>query len=222
MHRLERLYHLAEAENIASILKHGLMSTERLLNFVRTSEPKRTALLRGLRRDCVRLSENVLIRDQRPMPPAALAGALQDGLVPADWYAAHTHVQSPVAASPPCFAPGCALRPASVMMSPAALTLLQGKRFRPFRLAPKCERRTRRLVGRSDFDTGGPIRLAVPTEAANQNGISGPSSGPSSPAGKASLRRCLFHSLSRVSRGRSPNSTHMSLPGARAKYSRPT
>jgi hypothetical protein len=87
MHRLERLYHLAEAENLASILKHGLMSTERLLNFVRMSEPKRTALLRGHRRDCLRPSENVLIRDQRPMPPAALAGALQDGLVPADWYA---------------------------------------------------------------------------------------------------------------------------------------
>jgi hypothetical protein len=87
MHRLERLYHLAEAENLASILKHGLMSTERLLNFVRMSEPKRTALLRGHRRDCVRLSENVLIRDQRPRRRAALAGALQDGLVPADWYA---------------------------------------------------------------------------------------------------------------------------------------
>jgi hypothetical protein len=29
----------------------------------------------------------VLIRDQRPMPPAALAGALEDGLEPADWYA---------------------------------------------------------------------------------------------------------------------------------------
>src|ERR1700733_510103 len=87
MHRLERLYHLAEAENLASILKHGLMSTERLLNFVRMSEPKRTALLRGHRRDCLRPSENVLICDQRAMPPAALAGALPDGLVPADWYA---------------------------------------------------------------------------------------------------------------------------------------
>jgi hypothetical protein len=87
MHRLERLYHLAEAENIASILKHGLMSAEGLLDFVRVSEPHRTALLRGHRPDCVRLSENVLIRDQRPMPPIALARALEDDLEPADWYA---------------------------------------------------------------------------------------------------------------------------------------
>jgi len=30
---------------------------------------------------------SVLIRDQRPMPPAALARALDDGLGPSDWYA---------------------------------------------------------------------------------------------------------------------------------------
>ena len=28
-----------------------------------------------------------MIRDQRPMPPAALAPALDDGLLPSDWYA---------------------------------------------------------------------------------------------------------------------------------------
>jgi hypothetical protein len=41
--RIDRLYHLAEAENLASILKHGLMSTERL---VRLAGP-----LRGRERD---------------------------------------------------------------------------------------------------------------------------------------------------------------------------
>jgi hypothetical protein len=85
--RLERLYHLAEAENLASILEHGLMSTERLLGVLGISAPKRAALLRSYRPDGVRLSEGILIRDQRPMPPAALAVALEDGLEPADWYA---------------------------------------------------------------------------------------------------------------------------------------
>jgi hypothetical protein len=84
---LERLYHLAEAENLASILEHGLMSTERLLGILCISKPKRAALLRSHRPDRVRLSKGVLIRDQRPMPPTALAPALEDGLEPADWYA---------------------------------------------------------------------------------------------------------------------------------------
>jgi hypothetical protein len=35
----------------------------------------------------MRLSASVLIRDQRPMPPAALGRALVGGLEPADWYA---------------------------------------------------------------------------------------------------------------------------------------
>ena len=85
--RIDRLYHLAEADNLTSILEHGLMSTQRLVEMTRFSEPARAALLRGHRSENVRLSESVLIRDQRPMAPAALAGALDDGLEPADWYA---------------------------------------------------------------------------------------------------------------------------------------
>jgi hypothetical protein len=67
-------------------MEHGLMSTARLLDLVRIAESKRATLLRGHRPDSVRLSETVIIRDQRPMPPAALARALDDGLEPADWY----------------------------------------------------------------------------------------------------------------------------------------
>jgi len=85
--RIERLYHLAEADNLASILSHGLMSTERLVRLAGISKPASTALLRTHRPDNVRLHMGVMIRDQRPMPPAALAGALEDGLEPADWYA---------------------------------------------------------------------------------------------------------------------------------------
>src|ERR1700730_6502010 len=85
--RIERLCHLAEADNLVSILNHGLMSTERLVRLAGMSEPASTALLRTHRPDNVRLRTGVMIRDQRPMPPAALVGALEDGLEPADWYA---------------------------------------------------------------------------------------------------------------------------------------
>jgi hypothetical protein len=85
--RMEHLFHLAEADNLGSILKHGLMSTERLVGMTHISEPERKAILRGHRPGNVRLSEDVLIRDQRPMPPTALAKALDDDLEPADWYA---------------------------------------------------------------------------------------------------------------------------------------
>src|SRR3984957_11345502 len=85
--RIERLCHLAEADNLVSILNHGLMSTERLVRLAGISEPASNALLRTHRPDNVRLRTGVVIRDQRPMPPAALAGALEDGLEPADWYA---------------------------------------------------------------------------------------------------------------------------------------
>jgi hypothetical protein len=86
MRPIERLYHLAEADNLPSILQHGLMSTGRLLSLVGVPEAERATLLRRHRPDSFRLSESVLIRDQGPMPPAALARALMDGLEPADWY----------------------------------------------------------------------------------------------------------------------------------------
>jgi hypothetical protein len=87
MRLIERLYHLAEADNLPSILLHGLMSTERLLSLVGMPETERATLLRRHRSVAFRLSESVLIRDQGPMPPDALARALTDGLEPADWYA---------------------------------------------------------------------------------------------------------------------------------------
>jgi hypothetical protein len=82
-----KLYHLAEASNLASILQHGLMSTQGLLDFARIAKPRRDVLLRVHRPDNIRLSNGVVIRDQRPMPPAALMRALDDGLEPSDWYA---------------------------------------------------------------------------------------------------------------------------------------
>jgi hypothetical protein len=84
---IRKLYHLAEASNLASILQHGLMSTERLLDLACVAKPEREVLLRVYRTDNIRLSDSVVIRDQRPMPPAALVRALDDGLKPSDWYA---------------------------------------------------------------------------------------------------------------------------------------
>jgi hypothetical protein len=82
-----KLYHLAEVSNLASILQHGLMSTERLLDLACVAKPERDALLRVHRPDNIRLSDSMVIRDQRPMPPAALVRALDGGLKPSDWYA---------------------------------------------------------------------------------------------------------------------------------------
>jgi hypothetical protein len=45
------------------------MSTERLLGLACIGEQERAAMLRSHRGDSVRLSNGVLIRDQRPMPP---------------------------------------------------------------------------------------------------------------------------------------------------------
>jgi hypothetical protein len=80
------LYHLAEVDNLDSILKHGLVSTRRLVRMANLDELQQKALLRSHRRDSVRLTKGVLIRDQRPMPPTALARALDDDLKPSDWY----------------------------------------------------------------------------------------------------------------------------------------
>jgi hypothetical protein len=85
--RIAALFQLAEASNLPSILEHGLMSTKRLLNLMHVLEADRTARLRAHRPGNVRLSETVLIRDEKPMPPSALAPALEGGLESADWYA---------------------------------------------------------------------------------------------------------------------------------------
>jgi hypothetical protein len=84
---IEHLYHLAEADNMASIHRHGLMSIEELVQLAGLPEPARMLFLRSHRPDNIRLSNGVVIRDQRPQPPGTLARVLDDGLQPADWYA---------------------------------------------------------------------------------------------------------------------------------------
>jgi hypothetical protein len=87
MRKLDCLFHLADAGNVPSILKHGLRSTELLLDLTGMAETERAVFLRRQRRGSLRLAEGVTIRDQSPMPPSALAQALDNGLEPGDWYA---------------------------------------------------------------------------------------------------------------------------------------
>lgn len=81
---ITELYHLAESSNLPSILQHGLLSAERL--FALAGVPHVSAL-RAHRPACLRLSDGILVRDQKPMSPNLLAPALDGGLTPADWYA---------------------------------------------------------------------------------------------------------------------------------------
>jgi hypothetical protein len=85
--RVTHLYHLAEADNLDSILRHGLLSTERLLEQAGLPYRERAEAMRRHRAANLRLPTGTLIRDQAPMPPSALASALGDGMEPGDWYA---------------------------------------------------------------------------------------------------------------------------------------
>jgi hypothetical protein len=80
---IKTAYHLLDARNWASVQKHGLMSTRRL---VEMSGETDQSDLRRHRPAGRRLVSGVMIRDQRPMPPKALAGCLRNGLQPEDWF----------------------------------------------------------------------------------------------------------------------------------------
>jgi hypothetical protein len=79
-------YHLAEPANLASIRHHGLLSAERLMKLARIKGQELRSALGQHRAGSVVLPNGVIIRDQSPMPPQALARALPPGVTPADWY----------------------------------------------------------------------------------------------------------------------------------------
>jgi len=82
----EHIYHLAEASNWLSIQRHGLLSASRLLSAAGLTGAGRESLERTQRQEHTELPDNRgHIRDQRPMPPAALEKCLC-GMSPADWY----------------------------------------------------------------------------------------------------------------------------------------
>jgi hypothetical protein len=79
------VYHLAEAENWASIQRHGLLSTTALLDLAGITGSERERVERTHRPHLIALTNGAIVRDQKPMPPAALDRCLR-GLTPAEWY----------------------------------------------------------------------------------------------------------------------------------------
>jgi hypothetical protein len=84
---ITRLYHLADDDNLASIEQLGLLSTSRLIERAGLSGTERARIERAQRRERMVLPGGAVIRDQKPMPPGALARCLVDGTSPAEWYA---------------------------------------------------------------------------------------------------------------------------------------
>lgn len=80
------VYHLAEAANWPSIQRDGLLPASVLLQRFVRDDAKRAALQQRQRPRHVVLANGVEIRDQRPLPEAALSGCLVD-LTAAQWYA---------------------------------------------------------------------------------------------------------------------------------------
>ncbi|MGH6961120.1 MAG: DUF7002 family protein [Dongiaceae bacterium] len=83
---IDRPYHLAEAVNWPSIERHGLLSARALLDLVGTRGSERARIERRHRPASVTLADGIVLRDQRPMPPAALERCLTS-MTPAQWYA---------------------------------------------------------------------------------------------------------------------------------------
>jgi hypothetical protein len=79
------VYHLVEAENWPSIQQHGLLSTRALLDRIGIHGCNRAAVEREHRPNRTILPTGVVIRDQKPIPPAALERCLI-GLTASQWY----------------------------------------------------------------------------------------------------------------------------------------
>jgi hypothetical protein len=79
-------FHIAEPANLASIRRHGLLSTEQLMKLAGVRKADLNLALGRHRPDQVILPNGVIIRDQSPMPPRSLAPALPQGMEPNDWY----------------------------------------------------------------------------------------------------------------------------------------
>lgn len=85
-----RLYHLAAPGALAGIRRHGLLPTTRLLDLFQVPPPDRPAIEHARRPASVTLHHpahgTAVISDNLPLPVHALAGCLDDGLQPMDWF----------------------------------------------------------------------------------------------------------------------------------------
>lgn len=82
----DTVYHMADESNWSSIQQLGLLSASELIRTSGIEASIGKQLERTQRLIHTELPSGVHIRDQRPMPPAALEACLI-GLSPADWYA---------------------------------------------------------------------------------------------------------------------------------------
>ncbi|HVY06246.1 MAG TPA: hypothetical protein VHB46_09740 [Burkholderiales bacterium] len=73
---------MLDAGNWPSVQRSGLLSAARLMHAAGEAPSAR----REYRPEQKRLASGALIRNQKPMPPTALARCLKDGLAPEDWY----------------------------------------------------------------------------------------------------------------------------------------
>ena len=82
----DRVYHLVEASNWHSVQSHGLLSAYELFRLTDVPIEAQVRISTTQRLQLTALSDQVAIRDQLPMPPAALRKCLV-GMTPAEWYA---------------------------------------------------------------------------------------------------------------------------------------
>jgi hypothetical protein len=86
MIQLTSIYHMAEAANWPAIKRDGLHCASTLLDLAGIIGEDRERLEKHQRLTHTKLLNGVQLRDQRPMPPVALATCLI-GIVPSEWYA---------------------------------------------------------------------------------------------------------------------------------------
>lgn len=88
--RYPRLYHVAWAGSVASIKAEGLLNTGALVDLYEVPKAERAKIEGHHRDNPIPLTHArrppALIRDHGPMSHTKLAGLLDDGLTPADWY----------------------------------------------------------------------------------------------------------------------------------------
>lgn len=85
-----RLYHMAEAGSWPSIAHRGLMSASAVLDHFGVGGKDRLRYEGVQRREKMMVLPGqpgqIVLRDQKPMPPERLRRALTDGTTPAEWY----------------------------------------------------------------------------------------------------------------------------------------
>ena len=84
------LYHMATKDSWDSISRHGLLSTEALLDLFEIAGPRRNRILTEHRPESTIVSHqeygSVVIRDQKPMSDGGLRRCLPSNITPSEWY----------------------------------------------------------------------------------------------------------------------------------------